>query len=185
MFSNRTLKTINVKLCVLLMIAALLLAGCSSSGGSSGSSDAGYSTGGVSDRSGDEQTAPMPEHVITEGEILGYWTTDETEDEPTAIQFYKDGGELKYRMFAVVLGDGSGIGLANGHSIFEYNDGIASLNGEAGTIYCDVGNGPDVYISFYCFDADQGVITDQYDGKEWYRWDSFPYEDLVAEHYNY
>ena len=167
------------------MIAALLLAGCSSSGGSSGSSDAGYSTGGVSDRSGDEQTAPMPEHVITEGEILGYWTTDETEDEPTAIQFYKDGGELKYRMFAVVLGDGSGIGLANGHSIFEYNDGIASLNGEAGTIYCDVGNGPDVYISFYCFDADQGVITDQYDGKEWYRWDSFPYEDLVAEHYNY
>lgn len=41
MLSNKTLKTVNIRLCVLLIIAALLLAGCSSSGGSSGRADSG------------------------------------------------------------------------------------------------------------------------------------------------
>ena len=134
---------------------------------------------------GDVQTAPMPDHVITEEEIIGYWTNDENDEQPTVVQVYKDGSTLKYRMFAVMLGDGSGFGLANGHSIFEYNDGNADLMGNQGSLYCTIGDDPEVYISFYCFDADEGEMSEQEDGETWYRWDSFPYEDLVEEHYDY
>ena len=133
----------------------------------------------------DDQTAPMPDHVITEGEVIGYWTDDEYDEQPVVVQVYKDGGTLKYRMFEVVLGDGSGFGLANGHSIFEFNDGIADLMGNQGSLYCTIGDSSDVYKSFSCFDADEGVMSDQEYGETWYRWDSFPYQDLVYEHYGY
>ena len=131
----------------------------------------------------DPQTAPMPDHVITENEVVGYWSDDSSADEPQVLQLYTENGELKYRMFRIVLGNGSGFNIANEKTIFEYNNGPAHLQGNQGTLMC-LASGGEVYIDFYCFDAEDGYMNRQTDGTEWDRWDDFPYAEMVDEHYN-
>ena len=131
------------------------------------------------------ENAPVTYSDISDEDLIGYWTNDEYDDQPTVVQFYMAGGVLKYRMFSVVLGDGSGFGLANGHSIFEYNDGMTEYMENLESLFCYTSDESGIYIIFCCPDADEGVMTEKDYGETWYRWDGFPYQDLVDEHYGY
>ena len=137
------------------------------------------------DPQGDSFYDPDTYSEVADEDLIGYWTNDEYDDQPTVVQFYMAGGVLKYRMFSVVLGDGSGFGLANGHSIFEYNDGMTEYMENLESLFCYTSDESGIYIIFCCPDADEGVMTEKDYGETWYRWDDFPYQDLVDEHYGY
>lgn len=123
--------------------------------------------------SDNHQTAPMPEELVEEDDMIGFWTKDPDAAEPEIIEFYKEKGTLKYRYFRVLLGNGNGFAIAKKHTIFEYNSGKAILMGNQGSCSCLSGNSDKVYISFYCFDPDMETIADQEDGTEFQRLDDF------------
>lgn len=119
----------------------------------------------------DQQTAPMPDHVISSDEIIGSWSPDIDSPEPTFIDFYYgDDGQLYYDYYRILLGNGSGINIANERTKFEYNHGLVSFMGNQGSCACLSSSGSGkVYIGFYLFEIQQGVITDQEDGTNFYR----------------
>lgn len=129
-----------------------------------------YDAGAWSD---DHDTAPMPETIVAEDDLIGFWTRDPDEVEPIVMEFYRENGVLKYRYFRVQLGNGNGIGLAKEHTIFEFNSGNVNLLANQGNCYCMVGDSEKVYISFYCFDPQMETIVDQEDGTVFYRWNDF------------
>lgn len=154
-------------------LALVGLAGCGSTGDTPSSPQGG--TSGHEEASeppsfsdSDGQTAPMPDHVIQESEIIGCWSPDASAQQPIFIDFYYQDGRLLYDYYQILLGDGSGIGLANGHSKFEYNSGDVVFYGNQGTCQCLVGGGNKVYIAFYLDSIADGLIVDQEDGDEFY-----------------
>lgn len=116
--------------------------------------------------------------VLTEDDVLGYWTTDENDDQPEVVQVYKDGGMLKYRMF-LVMPDTDG-----DHYIFEANDGEAELMSNLESLFC-YGSDGSIYASFFCDNIDEDKMERQEYEQTWYRWNGFPYEDVVRDHYGY
>ncbi len=116
----------------------------------------------------DAQTAPMPEHVIQESEIVGCWSPDVNAEQPEFIDFYLTDGRLTYDYYTMVLGDGNGFGTAKGRTKFEYNNGDVVFMGNQGTCQCLVTGSSKVYIAFYLFDIANGVITDQSNGEKFY-----------------
>ena len=161
-------------------LALVGLAGCESESTPSSSTPSGLGSAPseqpevsepVSSSSSSEQTgqtAPMPDHVIQESEIIGCWSPDVNAQQPIFIDFFYQDGKLQYDYYQMVLGDGSGIGLANGHSKFEYNNGDVVFFGNQGTCQCLVTNSDKVYIAFYLDAIADGLIIDQEDGDRFY-----------------
>lgn len=118
-------------------------------------------------------TAPMPEKIVEEDDLIGYWTKDPDAAEPNIIEFYKEDDTLKYRYFSVLLGNGNGFAIAKKLTIFEYNSGNVILMENQGSCSCMSGKSDKEYISFYCFDPDMETITDQVYGTTFYRWNDF------------
>ena len=154
-------------------LALVGLAGCGSTGDTPSSPQGG--TSGHEEASeppsfsdSDGQTAPIPDHVIQESEIIGCWSPDVNDSQPIFIDFYYQDGQLRYDYYRMLLGDGSGIGLANGHSKFEFNYGEVVFYGNQGTCQCLVGGGDKVYIAFYLDSIADGIIVDQEDGSPFY-----------------
>ncbi|WP_251353064.1 hypothetical protein [Hominisplanchenecus murintestinalis] len=123
--------------------------------------------------SSSHDTAPMPEKVVEEEDLVGYWSPNPEEGEPDVIEFYKEDGILKYRYFSVLLGNGNGFGIGKERTIFEYNAGNVVLRGNQGSCSCQIGESERAYISFYCMDPDMETIADQKDGTVFYRWEEF------------
>ena len=121
----------------------------------------------------DHDTAPMPEVVVEEDDLIGYWTDDPYAAEPKVVEFYKENDTLKYRYFSVLLGNGNGFAIGKQNTIFEYNSGDVNLMGNQGSCFCLSGSSGKIYISFYCFDPEMKTIVDQEDGTIFYRWDDF------------
>ncbi len=114
------------------------------------------------------QTAPMPDNAIQESEILGCWSPDVNAQQPIFIDFFYKDGKLSYDYYQMVLGDGSGFGIGNGHSKFEYNNGEVVFHGNQGTCLCLATGSNNAYIAFYLDSISDGVIYDQEDGKPFY-----------------
>lgn len=127
----------------------------------------------IEDWSDHYDTAPMPETIISEDALIGYWTKNPDDAEPIVVEFYREDGVLKYRYFRVLLGNGNGISIAKEHTIFEYNKGNVNFLPNQGSCYCTVGESSRVYVSFYCLDSEMKTIVDQEDGTVFYRWDEF------------
>lgn len=161
-------------------LALVGLAGCESESTPSGSTSTGLgsapaeqpevsepvSSSGSGEQAG--QTAPMPDHVIQESEIIGCWSPDANAQQPIFIDFFYQDGKLQYDYYQMLLGDGSGIGLANGHTKFEYNNGDVVFYGNQGTCQCLVTNSDKVYIAFYLDSIADRMIIDQEDGDRFY-----------------
>lgn len=153
-------------------LALVVLAGCQSesekpTGLGSAPSEQQVSEPVSSDGS-DGQTAPTPSHVVQESEIIGCWSPDVNAQQPIFIDFFYQDGKLQYDYYQMVLGDGSGIGLANGHTKFEYNNGDVVFYGNQGTCQCLVTGSDKVYIAFYLDAIADGLIVDQEDGERFY-----------------
>jgi hypothetical protein len=114
------------------------------------------------------QTAPSPDTAVQESQLIGCWSPDVNADQPSFIDFYYQDGKLRYDYYQMLLGDGSGFGLANGHTKFEYNNGEVVFYGNQGTCQCLVTNSDKVYIAFYLDSIADGVIADQSDGDLFY-----------------
>lgn len=114
------------------------------------------------------QTAPMLDNAIQESEILGCWSPDVNAQQPIFIDFFYKDGKLSYDYYQMVLGDGSGFGIGNGHSKFEYNNGEVVFHGNQGTCLCLATRSNNAYIAFYLDSIDNGYITDQEDGTPFY-----------------
>lgn len=115
------------------------------------------------------QTAPMPEDVFTTADIIGKWVDDTNPDQIKVVDFYVENNQLMHRFYFIVPGNSIGINLANDTTEWECSEGIVSVMNNQGTIYCHVGTGETISISFYYGFDGPDVMYDQTDGTAYYR----------------
>ena len=111
----------------------------------------------------------MPESVITEDQLIGYWSPDINTAEPIIVQFYKENGQLKYHHYRVLLGDGGGHNIDFERTGFEFTSGYVEFWGNQGRCNCVNELTGTSRLGFYLFDIDKGVIDEQATGERYYR----------------
>ena len=115
------------------------------------------------------QTAPMPEEVIAEEDLLGKWIEGTDPDEIKVVHFYTENNQLMYRYCYIVPGNSIGMNLANEVTEWELGMGIVTVMENQGNIYCQRGTDPEIAVSFYYGFDGSNVMYDQEDGTAYYR----------------
>ena len=118
--------------------------------------------------SDNHDTAPMPEQMFNEYDLVGYWVDDPTSETPMVMQFYMENGKLYYRYYEILLGNGYGFNLANEYTAFEYAVGEVTCLANQGNIYCLAYNN-EVYVSFYYGFDGPDMMIEQEHGTTFYR----------------
>ena len=115
------------------------------------------------------QTAPMPEETFSGADLIGKWVDDSNPDQVRVLKFYTENNQLMYKHTLIVPGNSIGFNLANETTEWDCCDGMVSVMGNQGNIYCHKGTKPDVSISFYYGFDGANVMYDQEDGAAYYR----------------
>lgn len=123
------------------------------------------------------QTAPMAEQVSGNEDIIGTWVDDPESVQPHVYEFWEEDGQLMYKHYRIIPGNGNGFGLKKTYTEFEYRSGKAVFMSNWGVLDCLEPKKDLIYSTFY-HDPEEQTLTDGEKGKDVYhKMDDFEYKN--------
>lgn len=119
--------------------------------------------------SDNHQTAPMPDALFSAADLLGNWVDDPASETPLVLNFYMENGEIKYKLYKILLGNNIGMNTANEYTAFGYAEGRVEIMANQGSVCC-MTNTAEAYMCLYYGFYGKDTMVNQEGGSKFYRY---------------
>lgn len=111
----------------------------------------------------------MPDALFSAADLLGNWVDDPASETPLVLNFYMENGEIKYKLYKILLGNNIGMNTANEYTAFGYAEGRVEIMANQGSVCCMTNTAEAYMCLYYGFDG-KDTMVNQEGGSKFYRY---------------